>query len=268
MNKINIWENTIHQSNAYTTVDVYITKNKTSDVAMIIFPGGGYRYREPLEAEPYAKFFNDNGITAFVCNYRVNPDEFPNPLLDARRTIQNVRSMANKLGINKEKIVVMGSSAGGHLAALCATYTKAIKGELEDEIGKESFIPNGQVLCYPVIKLLNAKDGAHIGSCDKLLGTRALELGDKLNPEYLVTKNTPPCFAWHTYGDTNVSVMNTICYAQSLKQKNVSAEIHLFPDGRHGLGMCIDCENEKPKVYDHVSQWKPLLLNWLEYTFG
>lgn len=66
MNKINIWENTIHQSNADTTVDVYITKNKTSDVAMIIFPGGGYRYREPLEAEPYAKFFNDNGITAFV----------------------------------------------------------------------------------------------------------------------------------------------------------------------------------------------------------
>ena len=65
-----------------------------------------------------------------------------------------------------------------------------------------------------------------------------------------------------------MSVMNTICYAQSLKQKNIDAEIHLFPHGRHGLGMCIDCENEEHMVYEHVAQWKQLLLNWLRYTFS
>lgn len=97
---------------------------------------------------------NAHGIAAFVCQYHVYPHQFPVQLLDARRAIRYVRNYAAQFGIDKDQVYVMGSSAGGHLAALVSTYYEPIPSENADAVDQESYIPNGQILCYPVIKLL------------------------------------------------------------------------------------------------------------------
>ena len=128
--------------------------------AIVICPGGAYRLRVAHEGKNYAEFLTEHGYTSFVLDYRVAPHKFPLPLLDARRAIRFVRFYADKYGIDKNKIAIMGSSAGRHLAAMTATYYEPIEFENIDEIDKEDFIPNAQILCYPVIKLLG-KGKAH-----------------------------------------------------------------------------------------------------------
>lgn len=82
-----------------------------------------------------------------------------------------------------------------------------------------------------------------------------------------MSAKTPPAFIWHTATDTVVNVFNSMRYAEALKAHNISVEMHIFPDGRHGLGLC-DCkpENEETeKIYNYVSKWTDLLLNWINY---
>ena len=131
----------------------YFPDKKSSDCAVSVLAGGAYMMRTPHSGEKYAEFLAENGITAFVTDYRIKPFEFPYPLLDSRRAIQFIRFHAKEFGIDKSKIAIMGTSAGGHLAALTSTYFKDIPTGCNDEISKEDFIPDAQILCYPVIYL-------------------------------------------------------------------------------------------------------------------
>lgn len=259
INKMKLWSNVQGMCEETPTLNAYIPKNKNTDYAVVIFPGGAYLRRAEHEGAGYAQFLANNGITAFVCDYRVSPHEFPLPLLDARRAVQLVRSMADEYGIDKRKVAVMGSSAGGHLAALVSTYFDEITYEKNDEIDTEDYIPNAQILCYPVIKLVSKKEGAHIASAKFLLGDKAMDMGEELTPEYIISEKTPPCFIWHTFDDREVSVVNSIDYVKQLRKHNVSSELHIFPHGEHGLGLA---EGEK-----HTAQWSSLLLNWLDLIF-
>ena len=241
-------------------ITAYIPDEKINDCAVVILPGGGYRARAQHEGKGYAEFFNTHGITAFVVEYRVAPHRFPLPLLDARRGVKFVRYYAEKYGIDKNKIAIMGSSAGGHLAALTSTYFNDIEIEISDEIDKEDFIPNAQVLCYPVIKLLG-KSVTHLGSGKNLLAENHVDMGEELSPDLIATEKTPPAFVWHTAQDGSVPVVNSLDYIKRLKSVNVSTELHIFPYGVHGLGLAP--QNE------HVAQWSNLLLNWfklIEFT--
>ena len=258
--KMNLWENTPGLCNEIPTLTAYIPENKTTEAAVVILPGGGYSGRAQHEGIGYGEFFAENGITAFVCDYRVSPHRFPLPLLDARRAVRTVRYYAEKYGIDKNRIAIMGSSAGGHLAAMTSTYYEKIDFEGADDIDNEDFIPNAQILCYPVIKLASKRDGAHIGSCIGLLGERALELADDLTPEYIVSEKTPKCFMWHTFSDDCVPVVNSLDYAKALKKKNIPTEVHIFPYGPHGLGLSRGDDGTSR----HVSQWTGLLLNWIK----
>lgn len=222
--------------------------------AVIILPGGGYAMRARHEGEGYANFFSTLGITAFVVDYRVAPAEFPYPLLDARRAIRFVRKNAEKFGIDKDKIAVMGSSAGGHLSALLSTYRDAIDGEGVDELDQEDFIPNAQILCYPVIS--GDEEIAHTGSYQNLLGTRYKDRM-QYSPDLLVTKETPEAFIWHTANDGSVNVINSYRYATALRNASVPTEMHIFPNAPHGVGTA--------QLRPHVAQWMPLLANWLGY---
>lgn len=259
--QFNLWNETPGMCEEIPTLTAYIPENKTTDSAVVIMPGGGYGMRAPHEGEGYAKFLTEHGITAFVCGYRVSPHRFPLPLLDSRRAIRTVRFYADKYGIDKNKIAIMGSSAGGHLSAMTSTYFEPIEFEGIDDIDKEDFIPNAQILCYPVIKTLSQTDGAHIGSAKNLMGDKVLELGEKLDPEKTVSDRTPQCFMWHTFEDSCVPVYNSLDYAKALKKYNIPVEMHIFPHGSHGLGL-TDGEG---KLNKHVSQWGELLINWLKY---
>ena len=257
----NLWENTPGMCEEVPALTAYIPDEKKSDAAVVIMPGGGYVMRAEHEGAGYAKFLAEHGYTAFVCAYRVSPHRFPLPLLDARRAMRTVRHDAEKYGIDKNKILIMGSSAGGHLAALTSVYYEKIDFEGADEIDNEDFIPNGQILCYPVIMLCG--DKAHHGSADNLLGEKAEKTGDELSPNLLVTKKTPKAFIWSTFADDCVPVSNSIDYAAALHKGGVSAELHVYPDGNHGLGLA---DGGECKANDHVSQWSGELLKWLEYN--
>lgn len=256
-NKFDLWEKVPEECTKTPFITVYVPKEKKTDGAIVILPGGAYGGHSPSEGEAYAKFFNEHGITAFVCNYRVAPHRFPAELLDSRRAVQFARYHSAKYGLDKNKIYIMGSSAGGHLAALTSTYFENIKIDEPDEIDKESYRPDGQILCYPVIKLLG-KGIAHFWSGINLLGDKLAEMGEDLSPDLIADENAPKAFIWHTFEDSAVNVINSLKYAERLKNAGVETELHVFPKGDHGLGLAED--------FPHVAQWKQLLLNWLEYN--
>ena len=252
---VNLWENTPGMCEEVPVLDIYVPENKTSDTAVVILPGGAYRGRAPHEGQGYAEFLNEHGITAFVCQYRVSPHRFPLPLLDARRALRYVRYHSAEYGIHKKKVYLMGSSAGGHLAAMTSTYHLPIP-ELEglDELDKESGIPDGQILCYPVIALLG-KGVAHLGSGKNLLGELQVEMGEELSPNLIADEKAPKAFIWHTFADAGVNVINSYEYAKRLRQMGVSTELHVYPDGRHGLGIAKDVP--------HTCNWTDELLGWI-----
>ncbi len=225
---------------------------RASKSAVIILPGGGYSKRAAHEGEGYAQLFNTFGMDAFVVHYRVSPNKFPLPLLDARRAVRFVRSRADELDISKDKILIMGSSAGGHLAALTSTYLNEIDGEGVDSIDNEEYIPNAQILCYPVIS--SDESISHQGSYMNLLGERYCERKE-FSPELLVNSTTPKAFIWHTAADNVVNATNSYRYAEALTKNGIPHELHVFPYGGHGLGLS---ENEP-----YVSEWTALLRRWL-----
>ena len=252
MKAFDLWENTLEEK---VTMEYYEPYHKLNDVAIIVFPGGGYCCRAEHEGIGYAELLNAFGFSAFVVNYRVAPCRFPKPLLDARRSVQFVRCKAQEFGVDKNKILVMGSSAGGHLAALVATCKENLD-TVNDNISKENYIPNGQILCYPVIS--SDESISHKSSYEKLLGDQ-YDQKEKYSPERLVSETTPSAFIWHTADDFGVSVMNSYRYAEALHRANIDCELHVFPNGPHGLGVAPH--------FSHVSQWTGLLRNWLKKYF-
>ncbi len=261
MEKYLLWNSAPSSYDEAPTITAYIPQERKSKAAIVIFPGGGYGFRADHEGEGYAHFFNEQGICAFVCDYRVSPHRFPLPLLDARRAVRWVRYHADKYSIDKDKIVVIGSSAGGHLAALVSTYFEGLAFEGVDDVDKEDFIPNAQILCYPVIKLSVDNTLTHIDSCINFLGMEQLRLAHDLTPQNCISDRTPPCFIWHTMEDEAVPVGNSLDYAAALQKQNIPCELHLFPHGGHGWGLSRE-DNEAAR---HVSSWTNMLMNWLCY---
>ncbi len=258
--KFNLWEKVPGMCEETPILTAYLPDEKKGDCAVVIFPGGGYACRAEHEGKGYAEFLAENGVSAFVADYRVFPHQFPLPLLDARRAVRFVRYNAEKFGIDKNKVAVMGSSAGGHLAAMTSTYYEPIDFEGLDDIDKEDFIPSAQILCYPVIKLLGVKEG-HIWSGRNLLGSDLqVEMGEALSPDLVATEKTPQAFIWHTFADDCVPVYNSIDYARRLKSVGVDTELHIFPYGGHGLGLATG----NYKDHKSVRQWSDLLINWFK----
>ena len=249
MKRFNLWGDNLNND---VTIEYYSPIQKSTDVAVVIFPGGAYRARADHEGEGYARLLNTFGITAFVVNYRVFPNRFPAPLLDARRAMRFVRFKAEEFGIHKNKVLAMGSSAGGHLTALLSTYCKELGGE-KDDLFRESYLPNGQILCYPVIS--SDESISHKSSFEGLLGD-LYERREEYSPELLVNQTTPPAFIWHTAEDGGVSCINSYRYAESLTKQKIPVELHIFPHGGHGLGLAPH--------FPYVAQWTMLLHNWLK----
>ena len=254
MKSITLWENVPGYIDGLEApvLEYYPAENKKGNGAVVIFPGGGYCHRAKHEGEGYAVFFNELGLDAFVLQYRVAPYRFPLPLLDARRAIRYVRANAEKYGIDPEKIAVMGSSAGGHLAATASTYTDAIEGEGVDELDSVNCMPSAQILCYPVTDF-----NSHNGSYKNLFGDLYTELSETVNPIKNITSATPPAFIWHTETDTVVKIECTLDYVANLHLNNVRAELHVYPRGGHGLGLA--------KSDPLISRWTRDLASWLEY---
>lgn len=260
--QFDLWKKAPGMCEEVPKLTVYMPDEKKSDAAIVILPGGAYVMRAEHEGKGYAEFFAENGYTAFVCDYRVAPHRFPIPLADSRRAVRYARFLAEEYGIDKNRIAIMGSSAGGHLAALTSTYFEPIAGdEIDDDINKEDFIPNAQILCYPVINLSGKPSDIHAGSGKNLLADEHAELEWKLTPSNIVSEKTPRAFIWHTFADEAVNIKNSLNYAAALRDGGINSECHFYPDGPHGMGLAKDDD----KLSKHVSQWTNSLLSWLSY---
>lgn len=255
MTTYQMWDKVPGMCQEVPVIEYYQAENRRSDASVVIFPGGAYGYRAPHEGVGYAEMLNKFGIDAFVCEYRVFPHQFPIELLDARRAVRWVRAHAAEFGLDPERIAVMGSSAGGHLAALVSTYAEPIA-ELEgvDEIDSLPYLPNATILCYAVNHMPDDMKIAHLGTYERLLGDFRNMDCSPYSPDLLVNDGTPQAFIWHTAADEAVNVINSYLYATACRRHNVPVEMHIFPNGRHGLGVA----NDMP----HVAQWTGLLKNW------
>ncbi|MGM7722724.1 alpha/beta hydrolase [Metabacillus sp. Hm71] len=235
------------------TLTPYFAERNEKHGAIIVFPGGGYQNRALHEGEPVAKWLNTLGITAFVLHYRVSPFRHPAPLADAQRAIRYVRHHAKEWNLDQQKIGILGFSAGGHLASTASTIFDIEGLEASDSIDHENCRPNLAILCYPVISLTNY---FHEGSVHNLLGENPThELRVSLSSENNVSAATPPTFLWHTADDAAVPVENSLLYAQSLSKSKIPFELHVFPNGRHGLGLADDDAV--------VGKWTELCGSWL-----
>ncbi|MEP4076178.1 alpha/beta hydrolase [Haloferula sp.] len=234
-------------------------EGKRTGQGVVIFPGGGYTIlASQHEGEDYAKWLNARGITAIVVKYRVSKDPahgygFPVPFLDARRAIRTMRAHADEWGVEPDKIGVMGSSAGGHLASLCATrFADTFEEEGKDEIDKQDCRPDFAVLVYPVITM---SDIGHKGSRTRLIGKEpTAEMMEKLSTEKQVSKDTPPCFLLTT-ADDGVDCRNSLLFAAACREHEVPMALHLFEKGGHGYGL---------KGKGNLSEWPGLLEGWLK----
>ncbi|MDE7261581.1 MAG: alpha/beta hydrolase [Oscillospiraceae bacterium] len=227
--------------------------------AIIICPGGGYQFLSDREGEPVALRFAGLGYAAFVLKYHVAPQgRWPVPQRQLLAAIAHVRTNWERYHADPAAIVVMGFSAGGHLAGCAGTMWN--RQELYRPLRKRPslFRPDGVVLCYPVI---TSGSAAHQESIDNLLGDRRAELEELVSLENQVTKKSPPFFIWHTADDTCVPVENSILMESALQAKKVDVELRVYPHGSHGQSLADHT------VYSPEDQWKasPSCAVWVQH---
>lgn len=239
------------------TLTIYRPLRKKRDgAAVIICPGGGYWIEAAShEGSDVARKFTDEGVTAFVLKYRI-PDSATmvnreiGPLQDAQRAIQIVRENAKKFGVKKNKIGIMGFSAGGHLAATAGTHFA------KPYIANPKFTslrPDFMILVYPVISFTDSI--GHIGSRDQLIGRRpSNEKIIEYSNEFQVTDNTPPAYLVQAKDDP-INYKNSTVFADALRRHHIPSEVYLYEKGGHGYGM----NNKSSDV-----KWMDLVYRWME----
>lgn len=233
------------------TLTVYPAKAETATgAAMVICPGGAYAGLAGHEGEGYALWLNEVGVSCFVLKYRLGSAGYRHPieLGDAARALRMVRSRADEWKVDPKRIGIMGSSAGGHLASTLLTHFDAGNPDATDPIDKVSSRPDLGILCYPVITMSKF---THAGSRQNLLGNNpSPELITNLSNDLQVTKDTPPCFVWHTFEDTAVPMENSIQFAAALRAAHVPCELHIYEKRNHGIGLGGDAAHHHRWVED------------------
>ena len=229
---------------------------------VVLCPGGGYVMTSDREAEPVALALTARGYNVLILRYSVAPARFPTALCELAYSVALAREHAAEWHVDPDKIVVMGFSAGAHLAGSLGTMWQ--EDFLADRLHlpNEAFRPNGMMLGYPVI---TSGEFAHEGSFEALLGDRLAEcawfsLENRVNPR------TPPAFVWHTWDDNCVPVENSLLFAQAMKRQQIPLELHIFPHGVHGLSLANSLTANPAAAYllqPECEAWLGLFLTWL-----
>ena len=248
--------------NAYLDVYVADPQENAKRNAILVMPGGAYAFVSGREGEVVAQAFMPHGYNAFVLHYSVSSeskDVFPRQLIQASKAMKYIKDNAEEFDIDPEKVFIVGFSAGGHLAASLATMwdMKEIYDEVEMPHGYNK--PTGAMLCYPVIS--GKKGVAHDGSIQNLFGVEAAtdELREKGSIENYVSEKTCPIFLMHTAADPGVPVQNSLIMAKACADKGVPIEVHIFPDGPHGISLA-----NRLTALGHEELKKPNIAKWVE----
>lgn len=271
---IPIWEGTdyagLDEKDLNPTLTTYILHNTpelnagNKRPSILICPGGGYRFTSDREAEPVAMRFLAAGFNAFVLRYRTAPSRHPKPLLDVSRAMWLIRENADEWHVDPDRIAVCGFSAGGHLTASLGVFWNEsfIREAINMPEGMNR--PNALILGYPVIMW---GEHAHRGSFFNLLGEDASEEQLRgMSLDLRVNEQTPPTYLWHTFQDQGVPVENSLYFAQALRKQGILFELHVFPDGPHGLSLCDEetAGKNDAMINPHAANWLPLCIEWLK----
>jgi acetyl esterase/lipase len=245
----------ISNVSAPTLTVFYPAVDRANGTAMIVCPGGAYAFlSNDREGIQYANWLSQLGITVFVLKSRLKEYGHPAPLQDVLRAIRVVRSQAADFKIDPARIGVMGSSAGGHLAASAGTLFDDAAGKTGAGLDAVNARPDFLILMYPVISMVEGV--AHAGSRQNLLGPApSPELIELMSLEKQVTATTPPTLLIHTQEDASVPIENSIRFFQALTRARVPAELYAFERGSHGMGM-------KPE-FGTASDWPRRAEAWL-----
>lgn len=205
------------------TITVYLPA-ESNGAAIIACPGGGYSFVSMgKEGYSMAPWLNDQGIAVIVLKYRLPNGNREVPLSDVEQAMRMVKRHAKEWKIDAAKIGILGSSAGGHLAATLSTLYSA------------DTRPAFQVLLYPVITMDTSL--THPGSRKQLLGSDPdKKLEYRFSADKNVKKETPPAFIVLSDDDKTVPSLNSILYYTALKKENIPVEMHIYPSGGHGWG--------------------------------
>lgn len=224
--------------------------------ALVICPGGAYRWRSPREKDAPAFAFLSMGYQVFILEYSCEREAAGyRPLRELAETVALLRKRHEEWHIDPETIAVLGFSAGGHLAASLGAFWKDPELSFSPDVR-----PDALVLCYPVI---STREFAHEESAMWVSGGDE-RLREKMNLQDHVTADFPPTFLWHGGEDQSVPPENSLMLAVQLKKNGVPFEFHLFGEGAHGISTCTR-EVETP---DEVCRaWIPLCQTWLNRRF-
>ena len=257
--------------NSEAIISAYIPENSEEininkkRETIIICPGGGYEFSSDREAEPIALKFVAQGFNAVVIRYSIAPVRYPTALLELAETVRYVREKEKEWNVDTEKVIVCGFSAGGHLAGSLGVLWNNEIIEKYLDIKNEEVKPNAMILCYPVI---SSGEFAHKGSFDSLLGEKEAEISrENLSLEKLVSIETPKTFLWHTFDDGTVPVQNSLLFSNALASNKVQFELHIYPSGVHGLGLCeeITAMNGRSEhINSHIASWFNLACQWIK----
>lgn len=238
-------------------------KLEKARATILICPGGGYEMTSDREGEAIAIKFLAVGFHVAILRYSVAPVRYPIALLELAGAVKYLRDNAEEYKIDKDRIIIQGCSAGGHLAASYGVFWRKPFLQEYYNVSEEMLRPNGLILNYPVI---SSGEFAHESSFRMLLGERYEELKEEMSLEKQVNKDVPPVFIWHTYTDDCVLVENSLLFVNALRKYNISAEFHMYSKGGHGLGLA----NELTVALDgygiqrECESWIDLGITWVK----
>lgn len=223
---------------------------------VLIIPGGCYLYKSTNESVNVAQKINSAGIDAAILDYRTVPYERSVILKDAKRAMRYLRYNSKSMGFCEDKIAIMGFSAGGNLAMLCAISADSGNKDSDDEVERVSSTPNALLLCYPAVNLV---DRYQEKDCFSLLSYFDIVIDKE-------PKLFPPTFIWNSMEDEIINYRASMELATRLNKMNVPVELHLFPYGGHGQSLAFDKKGEvNPGDNKLTSCWSDLCIRWLSF---
>lgn len=240
--------------------------------AVIICPGGGYRYIADSEDEPVMYHFLTKGYSCFSLHYSVGEDsQYPTPLIELFKSIKYVREHCNEYRIDENAIILCGFSAGAHLVGLASVKCDLMEIQLLMNCDNSLYRPNAAILCYPITNISKLKNEKP--QRVKTWGAMLQDFSGIVDVVNYVTPQMCPVFLWHTRTDGIVPVEQSLELIELMEENEVPFECHIFGEGFHGLSTNDVLSNYKGAVQNgvvvpNVDRWIEMAAAWINYIFG